>query len=480
SPPPPSLPPPPSPSFPLYVSGCRICEQTDNNNDGTFTEDSDCAGTLDSQDGAHIDAACVEVQCADAAEFDSGSGTICTTLTDGSLCPSAVNGVAESCESACKAACESHVLCTGYEFMDGSQANQDSTWCQLFNVQVYEKSCAPSNLPGGDPSVTAYRCAAGDVDLCELHETAPTSNGKAYCDSWCDACDDAPNLCYLSCPEDSPPPSPPPPLPSPPSPLPSPPFAFQAAVAGGCRACENGAAAGTTTNHGPTTCLHHAVQADGDDTSHDDYAKSADRNGGSDDDYGVAVEATNAQCAAACESRMYFQPGNVWNHPDYDSNSCDNNGAGGGLNSFCIVYSKTGSGECTDADCMSPNDPSRPRSQPVDGDVCYGYELKLSSESGCDTDVDCPSYCELWTVPWAWTQDSDTTTAFSVKYNCVLSSYAEGFVSRRRLENSFEIVHLQTNATLATDADEHARYLEAVAEFGEPRYGESGLSAYEG
>tara|TARA_B110000902_G_scaffold187204_1_gene211839 strand:+ start:793 stop:1461 length:669 start_codon:yes stop_codon:yes gene_type:complete len=222
------------------------------------------------------------------------------------------------------------------------------------------------------------------------------------------------------------------------------------------------------------------VQADGDDTSHDDYAKSADRNGGSDDDYGVAVEATNAQCAAACESRMYFQPGNVWNHPDYDSNSCDNNGAGGGLNSFCIVYSKTGSGECTDADCMSPNDPSRPRSQPVDGDVCYGYELKLSSESGCDTDVDCPSYCELWTVPWAWTQDSDTTTAFSVKYNCVLSSYAEGFVSRRRLENSFEIVHLQTNATLATDADEHARYLEAVAEFGEPRYGESGLSAYEG
>tara|TARA_B110001452_G_scaffold2655_2_gene2309 strand:+ start:14370 stop:14699 length:330 start_codon:yes stop_codon:yes gene_type:complete len=53
-------------------------------------------------------------------------------------------------------------------------------------------------------------------------------------------------------------------------------------------------------------------------------------------------------------------------------------------------------------------------------------------------------------------------------------------VSRRRLENSFEIVHLQTNATLATDADEHARYLEAVAEFGEPRYGESGLSAYEG
>ena len=229
-------------------------------------------------------------------------------------------------------------------------------------------------------------------------------------------------------------PSPPPPSPSPPSPCPlspppPPPYApttWDTRQDNGCRACEQGAASLSTNNHGLTECHHHI------NTNSDDYAKKADRDGGTTNGYGITVSMTNAQCEAACRSKIYPRSDNTWLHPDYDSASCGAGTEAAGLNTQCIGNFARSEDNCgaSDPDCIVPD--SNPPEKYVDGEdgaMCYGYEFKKYSESGHDHDWSGKSLCELWLIPNVWNQDASTGTTFSGKYQCQINQYAQGSTS---------------------------------------------------
>ena len=238
--------------------------------------------------------------------------------------------------------------------------------------------------------------------------------------------------CEAACPLDpspSPPPKspPPPPIVPPPGapptpPPPSPPITWDATLDGGCRACEQGASSGSANNPGPTTCEHHISN------TNDNYAKAGDRLGGTVPAHGPRASMTNAQCAAACETKIYPQPGDTWAHPSYDAATCGQPGQTG-LNAQCITFTSVSADDaCTasDALCIRPHtEPPRRYSQPQDGDTCYGYEVKKHAQSGNTNDEDGTSPCELWTIPNVWTQ-AHSVEGFSLKYTCTLANWAMG------------------------------------------------------
>ena len=314
-------------------------------------------------------------------------------------------------------------------------------WC------AYGTDCADCG-PRCDPP-PGRRLAHTDPAIDTNHD-GWTDTCYTSCVDWCDsACTQDTSYTYslprptfphppsppLPLPSPSPPsPSPPPPSPSPPppspspTPPPSPPVVFGLANTmrhGGCRACKQGAAAGEADNHGPTTCQHHIGGTD------DNFAKKADRLGGTDSGYGLYALMTNAQCAAACETKTYPQSDNAWSHPDYSDATCGT-GVGSHLNAQCVSYGEAAVDFCTesDPDCYRPNTyPPRRYSNPIDGDTCYGYEIRKYNTNGPPggyaNDVDGIHPCELWTVPFVWLQDG--AEGFSLKYNCSLSDWAQGF-----------------------------------------------------
>lgn len=207
---------------------------------------------------------------------------------------------------------------------------------------------------------------------------------------------------------------------------------------GGCRACKAGEAARSTHNHGETVCSHHIARS-----NDDNFAKKADRNlYGTANAFGPLVRMTNAQCAAACMTKTYPKLGSTdklgsteWDHPDYDNNTCGEANQPD-LNAQCVEYSSAAEDDCNeyDSDCYRPNtSPQRRYSDPRDGDTCYGYEIKKyntdQDEGGTfyTKDTNSTYHCELWTVPFVWT-DIDPSSTHSLKYECGLSSVAQGHI----------------------------------------------------
>lgn len=200
---------------------------------------------------------------------------------------------------------------------------------------------------------------------------------------------------------------------------------------GGCRACKAGEAARSTHNHGETVCSHHIGGSDD-----DNFAKKADRNlYGTANAFGPLVKMTNAQCAEACMTKTYPKLGSTeWDHPEYDNNTCGDANEQG-LNAQCVSYSSAAVDYCDedDLDCYRPNTyPQRRYSDPINGDTCYGYEIKRYNTDKDDDDkyytddTNATYHCELWTVPFVWT-DIDPSP-YASKYECGLSSVAQGHI----------------------------------------------------